>query len=152
IAVGACVGLAWWLMNRHGVSMWRGRGGAADDATSQWRAVVGLGWGGLISGVLAFSPQTTGRHMVMLLFIMTLAGIVMVFRPRGMKVGLVIAGVVICVLGLILPPGGKGMEPAQMWWRAVGGAAWCLLALYFTTLNAGLAWAARLKDGRAPYS
>lgn len=140
LLAAACVGLAWWLFHRAGLSLWKGRGGAADDATPQSRAIVGLEWAGLVAGVLAFSPQTTNRHMILVIFLALVGSVILLFRPRRVRAGWLIAGMIVGLLGLILPPGGSATEPAQMAWRAVGGPTWCVLFMYYTTLAAGLSW------------
>ncbi len=129
----AAVGTVWWIYRRRGLALWRAQ---------QPTAVVGLEWCGLVAGVLAFSPQTTSRHLFLLILPVTAAAVLLVARRTGSagepsRVPLLVAMVVLAA-GLWLPPGGAGMNDAVNAWRAVGGATWCQLAFFFTLLWVGL--------------
>jgi hypothetical protein len=157
ILAAACLGLAWWMFAKFGIPFWKGRGGRADDRTPRRRAVVCLEWAGLVAGVLAFSPQTTSRHMILVIFLAVVSGAVVCFGSwasgafsRAGKWAL--AGVIVGLLGLVLPPGGGSMETAQQFWRGIGGPTWCILFMFFTTLFAALDWCRRLPDsGEDPH-
>ncbi len=100
-----------------------------------------LEWTGLIAALLAFSPQTQGRHFVLLMPMYLAAG-AMLRKPRAPRWALV-AGLLILQAGLILPPPGIGRyERAVQGWRAVGGASWCLLVAFACYLRTGLRTAA----------
>jgi hypothetical protein len=77
----------------------------------------------LIFLALAFSPQTTARHMVLLLLINTVA--IAVFLAQDAKASrallIIAAALQVAVLSLSFH--------AIVAWRAVGGASWCALGL-----------------------
>lgn len=138
LAAGA-VSIGWAIYRRHGFGLW---------GSGQAPAVVGLEWCGLIAGVLAFSPQTTSRHLYALLLPVLAASVLLVGR-RPWAEGAparwpLLAAMLVLAAGLRLPPGGGGFEGAVAWWRAVGGATWCQLVFFFALLWAGLGWARRL--------
>lgn len=130
----AAVGTGGWIYRRRGLDLWR-----AEQAP----AVVGLEWCGLIAGVLAFSPQTTSRHLFLLILPVLAASVLLVGRrsdaagAAGNRV-LLLAAMGVLAAGLWLPPGGAWMDGAVNAWRAVGGATWCLLTFYFVLLWVGL--------------
>jgi hypothetical protein len=94
-------------------------------------------WSGLLVGLLAFSPQTQGRHFV-LLFPLHLAAGVMLLRPRVARWPLVL-GLLLTQAGLNLPPAGfPSCEHSLEVWRRIGGASWCLLGMYLLFLHTGL--------------
>lgn len=133
LALGA-VGVGWWIYRRRGLDLWR---------PQQASAVVALEWCGLIVGVLAFSPQTTSRHLFLLILPALAAAVVLVARREnapsgGRSRGVLLAALALLAAGLWLPPGGAGMDRAVNAWRAVGGATWCVLAFYFALLWAAL--------------
>ena len=102
-------------------------------------------WTGLIAALLAFSPQTQGRHFVMLLPLYLGAG-VMLRKPRVPR-PMLFLGLVVIQAGLILPPAGlANYEHAVQSWRTIGGARWCLLILFLCYLNAGLRTARAVRD------
>lgn len=138
------LGLGWMLLHRHGVPLLRGRGPAWDDRTPRGPAVVALEWVGLIVASLAFSPQTTARHMFMLLVAWVLAAMLLLAQGPPVRRWPVVLGVGIAVAGMNLPPGGGTFEQALTAWRSIGGASWCVLAMYFLLLWTGLRWAAGL--------
>jgi hypothetical protein len=105
-----------------------------------------LEWGGLIVAVLAFGPQTQGRHFVMLLPLY-LAAAAMLRHPKAPRWP-VLLGLLALQLGLLLPPGGAArFERAVQVWRGIGGASWCLIVMYLCTLAAGLKTARALTSG-----
>lgn len=128
-----CFALGWWMLRRHGLGvLWRA--GRRDEETHVRRAGVACEWAGLIVAVLAFSPQTTMRHMVLLIIPAALTSVVLFRpswgRPRWPLLVMLVAG----ALALTLPPGGGRWEPYAYDWRAVGGASWVWLGVLFTTI------------------
>jgi hypothetical protein len=85
----------------------------------------------LIFLALAFSPQTTARHMVLLLLINTVAvAVFLAHDAKASRVLLIIAAVLqVAVLSLSFR--------AIVAWRAVGGASWCALGLVLAIVWSG---------------
>jgi hypothetical protein len=95
--------------------------------------VAALEWAGLIVASLAFGPQTTGRHLVLVIGIHAMVGAILLGAPRRRRAPLV-AGLVFFQLGMVLPPGGRMFAGAVDAWRAVAGVSWCLVAMYLSLL------------------
>ncbi len=106
-----------------------------------------LEWSGLIVALLAFSPQTQGRHFVLLLPLYLAAG-VMLCRPRAPR-RVLLLGLLVMQAGLILPPPGLSWSLRAMpAWRAVGGASWCAIIFFLAYLNTGLRTARSIHDAQ----
>lgn len=140
IALGTLL-LAWRIYSRCGWSLLRGR----RTAPAPLHAVAAdadrlacFEWAGLIVAVLAFGPQTTTRHLYLMLLPNVLAAILLITPRPGVDRRWILAGVVALQLGTRLPPGSAGVDRAVEAWRAVGGASWCVLAMYLTLLRSGL--------------
>ncbi len=105
--------------------------------------LAAIEWAGVIVAILAFSPQTQGRHFVMLLTLHLLAA-GMVLRPvAGVPRLWLVLGLIVIQMGMLLPPSTPSMRGAVDAWRAIGGMGWCLLPLWFALLWTGLARATR---------
>src|SRR5262249_12366608 len=97
----AVLGLVWTLYRMCGRSLF-GRDEVLDY--SGRARMTGQEWSGLIVACLAFGPQTTGRHFVLLLPVHAMiAAVLTSSRVMSDKVPL-IAGVVLFQLAMVLPP------------------------------------------------
>jgi hypothetical protein len=94
-------------------------------------AVTSLEGAVLIFLALAFSPQTTARHMALLLLVNTVAIAVFLVQNGKASRALLIIAVVLQLAGLSVPS--RAIAP----WRAVGGASWCALGLILAIVWAG---------------
>jgi len=115
------------MCRRNGVPIFRPQRSdrlAANAVTSLEGAV-------LIFLALAFSPQTTARHMVLLLLINTVTiAVFLVQDAKASRALLIIAAALqVAVLSLSFR--------AIVAWRAVGGASWCALGLVLAIVWAG---------------
>ena len=115
------------MCRRNGVSIFRPE---KSDLLAT-NAVTSLEGTVLIFLALAFSPQTTARHMVLLLLINTVA--IAVFLAQDAKASrallIIAAALQVAVLSLSFR--------AIVAWRAVGGASWCVLGLILAIVWAG---------------
>jgi hypothetical protein len=102
----------------------------------EWSAVWAMG--------LLFSPQTTHRHLNMLLPIVALAVALAVADRGGRRVAL-IGALVLATVGATAIPGVAGWREATERWNQGGGAAACVAVLVLVTMEAGLAWARRAR-------
>ncbi|MEO1006988.1 MAG: glycosyltransferase family 87 protein [Planctomycetota bacterium] len=146
----AVTAVCWSFYAAKGLPVLRDRGGRGDEAIPRRRALVLLEWSGVIVATLAFSPQTDGRHMVIALPAVMAASVLLLHGKTHAARALPLAGLVIFVAGLYLPPGGKTFEAALDGWRSIGGASWCLLAMYLCVLWSGLARARTLENDAEP--
>lgn len=122
------------VTHRHGVVFFR-----ADTAVPSLRRrqIATLEWATLIVLALTFSPQTTARHMVLLLLVYIAAIVVcLVQDQRGQQVA-IIAALIITSLGLSFPPRESGMEELLWVWRGIAGASLCALSLLLVMLFYG---------------
>jgi hypothetical protein len=101
------------------------------------RAAMSLEWATLIVLALTFSPQTTARHMVLLLLVYIVAlGVFFAQKERRGRVVLTFA-MIITSLGLSFPPRKMGIDEALWAWRGVAGASLCAIFLLLVTLYYG---------------
>ncbi|MGI9087861.1 MAG: hypothetical protein ACR2HH_09010, partial [Chthoniobacterales bacterium] len=95
--------------------------------------IATLEWAALIFFALAFSPQTTARHMVLTLLIYAVViPIFLRLSERRSKMILALA-TLLTVASLSLPPGGH----ALVVWRNLAGASWCALLLTLILVASG---------------
>lgn len=145
VLCGLTVAGGWWMFGRGEANLFVGRGAPADDASARMRALVLLEWAGLIVGALAFSPQSTVRHLYLMLFVVLVA-LGLAFEPAregGARHRWVLAGALLVFwLGIILPPGAS-TTPGNLW-HWIGGQLLVSLLLFFCTLWCGLARAREL--------
>jgi len=115
------------MCRRNGVPIFR----PARSDRHVANAVTSLEGAVLIFLALAFSPQTTARHMVLLLLINTVA--IAVFLAQDAKASrallIIAAALQVAVLSLSFR--------AIVAWRAVGGASWCALGLMLAIVWSG---------------
>lgn len=155
LAVYALIGLVagalalggWWMYRYFGFALFRSGTAPAESRTPR-KALVAIEWVGLIVAALAFSPQTTTRHMALLLAAHTLAGI-LIFVPRqGVARWPVVLGVGLMVMALNLPPGHEPFREAVNLWRAVGGPGWISLVMFMLILWTSLGYTRAVSQGR----
>jgi hypothetical protein len=148
-AAGAALAGVILLYRRHGVPVFKGRGPARDGGTDRGRALVLLEWTGLIVALMVFGPQTTARHMVVMIPLGCLAGVLLLVPRPGVKRLPVLAASVFLLLAFVLPPGSGGdANDAANAWRWIGGISIATLTLLYVSLDAGLKWAAALPGER----
>jgi hypothetical protein len=101
---------------------------ATGQEVLPWKGVVAVEWVAIITSVLAFSPQTNMRHMVLTVAAGAL-GVVIVLESRGRVRWVAVAGLVIMWVGLTFPPGNRnhpGINLSNRWLR-IAGPCWLLL-------------------------
>ncbi|MEY2492490.1 MAG: alpha,2-mannosyltransferase [Verrucomicrobiota bacterium] len=133
-ALGIVAAAIIFVSRYHGVRLF-----AADvyPASPAREAATSLEWAALIVLALTFSPQTTARHMVLLLlvYVVTL-GVLLAQKGRRGRVVLTIA-MIITSLGLSFPPRKMGIDEALWAWRGVAGASLCAIFLLLVILYYG---------------
>lgn len=86
-------------------------------------------WASLIVLALAFGPQTTARHMILLILVYTVAlGIFFAQRRNGPRLVLVISMLATAV-ALSLPFRDTGIHPWLKSLKEMGAASWCAVVL-----------------------
>jgi hypothetical protein len=130
---------------------------AKRQEQSELRPMVAVEWVAVLACVLAFSPQTSPRHMVQTLAINVL-GVVLASETRGRLRFLSIVGLVILWCGMNLPPGhyDDTGERQIIWWRVIGGAGLSVIVamafLVWTGLGASRRDSAQPQPAPAPVS
>ncbi|HEY4330412.1 MAG TPA: glycosyltransferase 87 family protein, partial [Phycisphaerae bacterium] len=92
--------------------------------------LAAMEWLAVIAAVLAFSPQTNTRHLV-LTTLMFILGWVLLFETKGRGKWLPACAMLILWMGLNLPPGHRtedGQSGTVAFWHRIGGPSWALLA------------------------
>lgn len=110
---------------------------ARENGVRLFRAQVGrvvtLEFAALIFCAVAFSPQTTARHMVLTLLINVVAiGVFLALKDSAGKI-LLAGALCLTTASLSLPAGGH----ALVVWRKIGGASWCAMLLMMALVWAG---------------
>jgi hypothetical protein len=128
--------VGWAVYRRRGLSLWVGRGGAAERLPGN-REIVALEWMVMLALTMVFSPQTMFRHtFLMLPLLMLAAGLAVAGQTQRCRrlawVGLVVSG-----LGAV---GGDllSLVAPRPWWNFVGGSSYAALGLAYLTLVAGI--------------
>jgi hypothetical protein len=135
-AAGVVLAVAWRLYTRAGWSLVDGTRGGPEPGDA--RFLDAIEWTGVIVAVLAFGPQTTSRHMYLMLVPHVIAAALVLAPPKGVDRRWIVAGIVLFQLGIRLPPGDAGVPTLVDGWRAIGGAGWCLLAMFLMVLRGSL--------------
>jgi hypothetical protein len=140
----ACLTLGAAIYRANGYPLIAGRDAKADDASSHGRAVTALEWVVLFGAGLLFAPQTTHRHLNMLLPAVVLAcALVWSGAPRRW---FLVGAIALFVLGAAAIPGVPSWRRATELWNQNGGAAACILSMLFVLTWVGLRGLERLRD------
>ena len=130
-ALAAVIAAVLIISRRHGVPLFGlghfGPGRAAD-------AAVTLEWACLIVIALTFSPQTTARHMVLLLLVYIVSAGVLLAQQKQRSRYILALAMMITSLGLSFPPRKIGIDEALWAWRGIAGASLCAIFLLLVTL------------------
>ena len=97
--------------------------------TSKHGDAASIEWAALIVLALVFSPQTTSRHMIMLILVYTVGmGIFFAQRRTSLRILLIVL-MVATALALSLPFRETGFHPWLITLKSMGVASWCALLL-----------------------
>jgi len=115
------------LIGRHwGIDLFRPT--TSQSNVRRERAAT-IEWAALIVLALAFGPQTTARHMILVMLVYTVAlGIFFARRQRGPRLALIIA-MIATALTLSLPFRETGVHPWLKSLKMMGAASWCAVLL-----------------------
>lgn len=99
----------------------------ASDATPRYQNAIVVEWITLATLATILSPQTTSRHMILLLPVHLLVA-TLIFAPQPVSSRLhripILAVALTLMLGMILPPAQYGLQR----WRDISGVSWLALA------------------------
>ena len=164
VAANAPAALKWWLTaavaaaalgtlaavyRRFGLPLFVWPRAPAQKA-APYRGMVALEWAALMAVALAFSPQTNPRHLVLLLMVFALLATLLctpyngaASRTMNASRWFALAGLVVMMAGLSLPPGTPEFAVQLAWWRKVGGPGLSLVVMLPLLFAAGFT---RLKE------
>ena len=139
LLVAACIGTAFglyavvvYVQNQVPLLAWPG---VLKQAIPPYRGLLSIEWMGMLLLTLIFSPFTNSRHLYMLLDVNIAAGVLILGSRSLVWRKPLIFGSIIMALGVTFPPGGGGFfEPADRFWRGIGGAGWSMLVMYTTLI------------------
>ncbi len=146
VAAGAALAAVMLLYKARGCSLFLRRDRVYDMTSPRAHALVAIEWAGMITAVLVFGPQTTARHMVLLVPLVSMAAMLLVVPRPGIRRLPILAAIVFLLLAFVLPPGSGDDTPALHTWRAVGGISIATLTLLYITIAAALRWSASMPD------
>jgi hypothetical protein len=131
------MGVAFSLYRKYDVPMMlRGANHPANDT------LLCAEWAILIVLTLILGPQTTPRHMVMLLPAYALAAAFLLAPvPKLSKLPLLLATILL-FLSLILPTGGESLNI----WRTIAGPSICAVMFCFALLHTALGYAEKRNE------
>jgi len=115
-----------------GVEMFHTKKDASEDDR-----VITIEWVALIVLALVFGPQTTARHMIVLLVVFTVAMAIFLVQPDNRMRILLVASMLAAALALSLPFRDTGVHPILITLKSVGAASWCAVGLMFGVVWAG---------------
>ena len=122
-----------WIGHRHNIALLRPTTAEGTRAAQ----IVSIEWASLIVLALIFGPQTTARHMIMLMLVYVV-GITLIYveSRRGRRI--LLAGLMIgAALMLSLPFRQTGVHPVLIGLKSASIASWCALLLMFAIAGAG---------------
>lgn len=89
-----------------------------------------LEWSAVMVALLAFGPQTTRRHLFILLFFhLIIAAHLLLAKLSRKEFTWLASALVIYELGLRLPPSAKWSAAESDAWKFIAGPSWCLLVM-----------------------
>ena len=94
-------------------------------------------WAALIVLALVFGPQTTARHMIMLIPVYTVAMTIVLAQKRRRPQIVLIVSMVATAVALSLPFRETGFHPSLMVLKLIGAASWCALVLILSIVSIG---------------
>lgn len=131
--LGGFIGLAIAIARRSAVSLFARN--AESEPTESARG--SLEWSLLTLTAVVFSPQTTLRHMILLLLVFVVALAILLFRRRDTNAVVLCVLVALTVIALSFPWRTFGWREPLMAWRGAAGASWCALLLMLTLVRYG---------------
>jgi len=136
--VGAlCLAVVQSMYRFRKLPMWRWPAARMQDR-SPFKSLLAMEWAGLITIALAFSPDTNTRHLVLAVLVNALGAAVVLKSGMGNYRLVAWAGMLVILLGFIMPFGIKGSAIHQFYfYYSIPG--WSLLIGYLMILWSALA-------------
>lgn len=123
-----------WIGRRNDVDIFRPAATRPDNARAQTNNIE---WAALIIVALIFGPQTTARHMIMLMLVYIVGFTLVVVEQRRVTRISLLASMIATAVALSLPFRQTGFHPALIAVKSAGAASWCALLLLFSIVVIG---------------
>ena len=146
VALLVLAGVLWGLWRAYraaGLRMFRP---AALDVTPEYERAVVLEWAALLTLAMALSPQTTTRHMVLLLPVNLLVAAALLLPRPGIKTRALLVVSVLLLIGMTFPPAKLGLQA----WRNIGGVSWLSVAVLWLVIPTTMGFRAGLSSPARP--
>src|SRR5713101_5487623 len=118
-----------WIGRYYDVDLLRYGAAKHKGARAQTNSIE---WAALIVLALSFGPQTTARHLIMLMLVCVVGiTLVLVEQRRSPRI-LLIASMIATATALSLPFRQTGIHPALIALKSAGIASWCAVLLIFS--------------------
>jgi hypothetical protein len=137
IILGCFVVLAaavFFISQRAGILLFRPLGSQPGERSG---AIKSLEWSSVIVFALAFSPQTTARHYVLMSAVFVVAAALLFIERQPPPRWILVTAMVLTSIGISFPPQQIGINEALRTWRAFAGPSVCAVALLLVVLAIG---------------
>jgi alpha-1,2-mannosyltransferase len=123
------------ICQRNGIPIFRSVPGGGP--TQLRNSTASLEWATLIVFALVFSPQTTARHMVLMLSVYTLALALVLYHPSKKMRAILAISLILTAFGISFPPRNSDVSEALIVWRLMAGASLCAIFLLIVIVASG---------------
>ena len=117
--VGLFFGLLWWMWHRKGIPFFWRSANYYQNPNNEL-SIFNIEVNALLIAILIFSPQTTSRHLFLMLYISIFAATMLMLSQQVKSRRPLLIGILICQLGFIMP----NFTPL---WKYIGGTSWMIL-------------------------
>lgn len=117
-----------WIGRRYDVDIFRPAAIRPENARARTNSIE---WATLCVLALIFGPQTTARHMIILLLVYMLGLTLVLVERRRIPRIILIGSMIATAVALSFPFRQTGVHPALVAIKSAGTASWCALLLLF---------------------
>jgi hypothetical protein len=144
LAFGLVIAGVLFLAGRHGVDLFRPQTNNRDPGAG---ALVSLEWAVLIVVAAIFSPQTSARHLVLLLLVNVVASGLFLRQTCNRCRLLLALPAILMAVGVSFPPRNVGLDELLWTWRGIAGPSLCAVVLMAAIVSVGSRTIAGLREG-----
>jgi hypothetical protein len=134
LAFAVMIAGVFFLSKRHGVELFRPE---LNNRHPESEASVSLEWAVLIVVAAIFSPQTTPRHMVLILLVNVVASGLFLLQTCNRCRLLLALTTILMAVGLSFPPHNIGIDELLWTWRRSAGASLCAVVFITAIVSIG---------------
>jgi len=123
-----------WIGRRYDVDIFRATATRSENVRAQTNNIE---WATLIGLALIFGPQTTARHMIMLMLVYIVGLTLVLIEQRRVPQILLLGSMIATAVTLSLPFRQTGVHPTLVALKSAGTASWCAILLIFSIVVIG---------------